>query len=92
VAKRVKLSDTTKSKIEKFLESNKDNQNIKGLSGIMDLVKELPVTLRSELILEMHGDLISAIKRFPNKDPEFLWKLFSCMRPIKTFFDVVLYN
>lgn len=48
----------TKLKIEKFLESNKDNSGLKSLSDGMHLIKELPVSIRSELMKEMHGELI----------------------------------
>jgi hyperpolarization activated cyclic nucleotide-gated potassium channel 1 len=89
-SKRVKLPDETKLKIEKFLENNKNNQ--KQMSEGIELIRDLPAIIRSDLIYEMHGDIISQVKVFQGKDTEFLWRLFPHLKAIRTYFGDILYN
>ena len=46
------------------------------------LLKDLPATLRAEVITYTHRKLLEKVKFFAGKDPEFLWQVLPKLKPL----------
>lgn len=70
-------------RIAKFFEN--DSKDMNSLVEIDHLFKELPPSLRSEVVSFTHGNTINRINFFKDKNPEFLWKFMPCLKPRKLY-------
>ena len=53
------------------------------------LLKELPPSLRDEVLCHIHGDIINFLKEID--DPEFIWEILPLLRPMNIDANEVLY-
>lgn len=57
-----------------------------------ELLNELPSSLRAEVIMHTHGEIIRRIKFFEDKNSNFLWKILPMLKPMRMFPEDVIYN
>lgn len=89
-AMRVDLPEETKCKVKKFIEVNsKTSDNTEYQEA---LLKDLPSSLRSEVIAHTHGEIIRKVIFFRDKDIGFLWKVLPMLKPLKVLTDDIIYN
>jgi CRP-like cAMP-binding protein len=89
-AMRVELPEETKSKVRTFIEVNSKSSDNSEYQET--LLKDLPSSLRSEVIAHTHGEIIRKIIFFRDKDIRFLWKVLPMLKPLKVLIDEIIYN
>lgn len=87
---RIDLPQDTSMRIQRFLENDANDM----LSHIdQDLLfKELPPSLRSEVVSFAHGNVMDSIKFFKGKPDEFLWKVMPLLKQRKLYRGDLLYS
>ena len=58
----------------------------------MDLIKNLPPSLRDEVFSNTYGEIVRKVNFFQEiGDPDFLWRILPLLKPLKLEKDDVLY-
>lgn len=101
-ASRNKLPEWLINKIKRFLENNNGNSSSKLMLGgsfsqmtseeQRQLLNELPLSLRAEVVKQTYRYILDVIKFFDDKDPEFLWAILPTFKPMQVYSKDVLYN
>lgn len=89
-ASKVNLPEPTKVKIKRFIEANSKNSD--DVEYQDELLKQLPSSLRAEVIAHTHNEIIRRIIFFRDKDIAFLWKILPMLKPLKVMLDDIIYN
>jgi len=87
---RVNLPEETKQKVRKFIEANSKNSDNAEYQDA--LLKDLPSSLKTEVISHTHGEIIRRIIFFRDKDLAFLWKVMPMLKPLRVLIDDIIYN
>lgn len=87
---RIDLPQDTSLRIQRFLEN--DNKDLISQVDQDSLFKELPPSLRSEVVSFTHGNVINKIGFFKGKNVEFLWKVMPLLKPRKLYRGDLLYS
>ncbi|CDW71963.1 cation channel family protein [Stylonychia lemnae] len=89
-SKRILLPPTLEQRIKRFLENN--NKDITSIDDQERLLNELPPSLKSEVVSHTHGNIISGIKFFQDKNPDFLWQVLPLLKNMKIYKGDTLYS
>eukprot|EP00345_Euplotes_harpa_P008198 CAMPEP_0168355470 /NCGR_PEP_ID=MMETSP0213-20121227/24570_1 /TAXON_ID=151035 /ORGANISM="Euplotes harpa, Strain FSP1.4" /LENGTH=487 /DNA_ID=CAMNT_0008367687 /DNA_START=1477 /DNA_END=2940 /DNA_ORIENTATION=+ len=89
-SQRVGLPEETKQKVKKFIEANSRNSDNSEYQD--SLLKDLPSSIRTEIITHTHGEIIRKIIFFRDKDISFLWKILPMLRPLRVLTDDIIFN
>ena len=76
-------------KIRRYLEHNAKDANAK--EEQINLLNDLPPSLRSQVVKHTHGDIIEKINFLRDKDPDMLWQILPHLRQIQIMPKDVLY-
>ena len=82
-AKRTHLPEDVQFRVKRFLENNHiDHLN---LFDSKQLLKDIPATLRAEVVSHTNASIILKVRFFSDKDPPFLFAILPLLKPMKLY-------
>ena len=70
-ARKIAMSKELEIEIRNFIENN--NKDFHSIEDQERLLQELPPSLKSEVVSHTHGNIITCVRFFQDKNPDFLW-------------------
>jgi CRP-like cAMP-binding protein len=77
-ARKIAMTKELEIRIRNFIENN--NKDFHSIEDQERLLQELPPSLKSEVVSHTHGNIITCVRFFQDKNPDFLWQVLPLLK------------